>query len=267
MAGIEDDRNLVAAGITPLWVISSVNSERADSAGVSSKSRPERGGLGRMLPMGSAPFVGSGGDGFGDSVEDFGPVFAGAGGGSLLVEGVAGDEGQGEGGLGVDHLLVGEVDLAPGAGLFESGTGERAVAGVGHGDLDGVLVHGGLYAEDVRGYHDVLGEVLGDPAADHEQAGGGIGDLELGDLVEVLGGVDGDVRLALASVLVGDQAEAGGAVREGGAEDGHILLVGGEDDGVAAAGLGGLAVPAEVGSHLADELAGGVGAGGEGGGD
>ena len=68
-------------------------------------------------------------------------------------------------------------------------------------------------------------------------------------------------------VLVGDEAEAGGAVGEGGAEDGDVLLVGGEDDGVAAAGLRGLAVLGEVGAHLADELAGAVGAGLEGVGD
>jgi hypothetical protein len=43
LAGIEDDRNLVAAGITPLWVISSVNSEGEDSAGVSSKKPPRKG--------------------------------------------------------------------------------------------------------------------------------------------------------------------------------------------------------------------------------
>src|SRR5205823_6278809 len=99
------------------------------------------------------------------------------------------------------------------------GTRQSAVASVRNGDLDGVLVHGGVDAEDVGGYDDVLSEVLGDAAADHEQAGGRVGDLELGDLVEVLGGVDRDVRLALALVLVGDEAEAGGAVGEGGAED------------------------------------------------
>ena len=187
--------------------------------------------------------------GDGDLVEDFGPVFAGAGGGGVFVEGVAGDEGQGEGGFGEDHLLVGEVDLAPGAGFLEGGAGEGAVAGVGYGDLDGVLVHGGFDSEDVGGDDDVLGEVFGDAPADHEEAGGGVGDLELGDLVEVLGRVDGDHGLALAGVLVGDEAEAGGAVGEGGAEDGDVLLVGGEDDGVAAAGGGGLAVVDEVLAH------------------
>src|SRR5882672_1838909 len=99
-----------------------------------------------------------GGNGY--LVEDGGPLFSGPGGGGVFVEGVAGDEGKGEGGLGVDHLLVGEVDFAPGTGFFEGGAGEGAVAGVGHGDLDGVLVHGGFDAEDVGGHDDVLGEVF-----------------------------------------------------------------------------------------------------------
>src|SRR5260370_30198789 len=89
---------------------------------LAAKSRPRKGGFLAAPQMGSDPFVGSGGDGFGDFVEDFGPVFSGAGGGGLPVEGVAGDEGQGEGGFGVDHLLGGEADLAPGAGLSEGGT-------------------------------------------------------------------------------------------------------------------------------------------------
>ena len=194
-------------------------------------------------------------DWFVDLLQNFGPVLAGSCGVGLFVEGVAGDEGQGEGGFGEDHLLVGKVDLAPGAGFLEGGAGEGAVAGVGYGDLDGVLVHGGFDAEDVGGNDDVLGEVLGDAAADHEEAGGGIGDLELGDLVEVLGGVDGDHGLTLAGVLVGDESEACGAIGECRAEDGDVLLVGGEDDGVATACLRGLAVGDEVGAHLADELA------------
>ena len=200
-------------------------------------------------------------------VEDFGPFLGGAGGVGLLVEGVSGDEGESECGLGVDHLLVGEIDLAPGAGFFEGGAGECTVTGVGDGDLDGVLVHGGIYAEDLRGDDDVLGEVLGGSAAEHEEAGGGVGDFELGELVEVFGGVDGDHRLALTCMLVGDEAEAGRAVGEGGDEDGDILLVGCEDDGVDSAVLGGLAFALKVGTHLADELAGAVGAGLEGVGD
>ena len=75
-------------------------------------------------------------------------------------------------------------------GFFQRGAGERAVADVGHGDLDGVFVHGGVVAENFGGDDDVLGEVFGNAAADHEQAGGGIGDLDLGEFVEILGGVD-----------------------------------------------------------------------------
>ena len=121
-------------------------------------------------------------------------------------------------------------------------------------------MHGGVDAEDLGGYDDVLREVLGDATADHEEAGARVFDFELGDLVEVLGGVDGDGGLALAGVLVGDEAEACGAVGEGGAEDGDVLLVGGEDDGVVVAVGGGAVVGDEVGAHFADELARGVGA-------
>ena len=200
--------------------------------------------------------------GYWDSIQDFGEALAFAGGGGLLVVGVAGDEGQGEGGFREDHLLVGEVDLAPGAGFLEGGAGEGSVAGVGDGDLDGVLVHGGFDAEDVGGDDDVLREVLGDAAADHEQAGGGVVDLEFGDLVEVLGGVDGDDRLALTGVLVGDEAEAGGAVGEGGAEDGDAFLFVAArtmESGLPASGVRPLVY--EVLAHGLDELAGGVGAG------
>jgi hypothetical protein len=49
------------------------------------------------------------GDGY--LVEDGGPFFSDPGGVGLLVEGVAGDEGESQGGLGVDHLFVGEIDL------------------------------------------------------------------------------------------------------------------------------------------------------------
>ncbi len=49
--------------------------------------------------------------------------------------------------------------------------GERAVADVGDGDLDGVLVHRRVVAEHLGGDDDVLREVLRHAAADHEQAG------------------------------------------------------------------------------------------------
>src|SRR5579871_5255206 len=135
-----------------------------------------------------------GGDG--NLVQNRSPVFAFAGGVGVPVEAIAGDEGEGHGGFGIDHLLIGEVDLAPAAGFLEGRAGESAVAGVGYGDLDGVLVHGSVDAEDLRGDDNVLGEVLGSAAAEHEEASGRIGDLELRELVEVLGGVDGDHRLA-----------------------------------------------------------------------
>ena len=56
-------------------------------------------------------------------------------------------------------------------GFLQRRAGERAVAHVGHGDLDRVLVHVRLVAEDLGGDDDVLREVLGHAAADHEEAG------------------------------------------------------------------------------------------------
>jgi hypothetical protein len=194
-------------------------------------------------------------------IENVCPLLALAGSVRFFVEGVASDEGKGEGGLGIDHLLVGDVYFAPTAGFLQGAAGESAVAGVSYGDLDCVLVHRRFDAEHVRGYDDVLREVFGNAAADHEQTSGGVSDLELGDLVEVLDGVDRNHGLALASVLVGDEAEASGAIGEGGAEDRHVLLVGSEDDGVACASLWSLAFFDEISPHLVDELAGAVGAG------
>lgn len=199
-----------------------------------------------------------------DRFEQAGEVLAGAGGLRVLVEGVAGDQWQGHGGFGVDHLFPGQVNFAPAGSFLQRGAGEGAVAGVGYGDLDGVLVHGnvGVVSEqNLGGHDDVLGEVLGDAAADHQKAGDRIFQFDLGDLVEVLGGVNGDDRLAGTVVLVGDQTEASGAVGEGRAEDGYVLLIGSEDDGVDAAGGRGLAVLDQVFTHGDDELARGVGAG------
>jgi len=47
------------------------------------------------------------------------PVFALAGDVGVLVEAVAGYERKSEGGFGENHLLVGEIDLAPAAGFLE----------------------------------------------------------------------------------------------------------------------------------------------------
>ena len=67
-------------------------------------------------------------------------------------------------------------------------------------------------------------------------------------------------------MLVGDEAEAGGAVGEGGDRKWGRPSCRRRDDGIDAA-LAGLAVALEIGAHLADEFAGAVGAGLEGIGD
>src|ERR1700733_16095159 len=119
----------------------------------------------------------------------------------LLVPGVPGNQWQSDGGFAINHLLEGSVYLAPGTGFLERARGERSVAHIGYRDLDRVLVHGRLGAQDIRGNDNVLREVLGYATADHQQARGGVGDLELRQLVEVLGGIERYLRLVAACVL------------------------------------------------------------------
>src|SRR6185437_5716112 len=107
----------------------------------------------------------------------------------------------------------------------------------------------------VGGNHDVLREVLRHAATDHQQARGRVLDLDLRQLVEVLAGINGAMRLALARMHVRHDAEAERAVRERRAEDRHVLLVAGEHDRVWLAGCGRASVLLQVASHLADELA------------
>src|SRR5438552_4750260 len=63
---------------------------------------------------------------------------------AAAVPGVAGDDGDSEGGFAIDHLLVGGIDLAPARGFLERRAAQGAVADVGDGDLNGVLVHLGI---------------------------------------------------------------------------------------------------------------------------
>src|SRR5204863_4559529 len=112
--------------------------------------------------------------------------------------------------------------------------GQGAVADVGDGDLDRVLVHRRIVAEDLGADDDVLGEILGHAAADHEQAGGGVLDLELGELVEVPAAVPAGAGAVAAVDHVGDKAEPGGTVGKSRAEDGHVALVTLVHDAVAA---------------------------------
>ena len=173
--------------------------------------------------------------------------------------GVGDDGGDDGGAFSIDHLLEFLADLAPAAGLEECGGGAGAVADVGHGDLDGVLVHGDFLAEDFGADDGVLGEVLGCAATDHEEATLGTVHLDLGELEEVGHAVDADVGLAglFAEPLVLADAEACGAVAKGGAEDGDAALVAGLDEAVFlhAVTLG------EPFANVVEELAAAVGTG------
>lgn len=167
-----------------------------------------------------------------------------------FVIGVSGDERHGNGGFSEDHLLVDGIDLAPRAGLLERRAGERAVTFVGHGDLHGVGVHRNIFvAKYLSRNNDVLRKVLRHAAADHEDAGLVVLDLDFGQLAEVLDRVDGDVIVGVMPLVV-HQAETGGAVRESRAEDRHAFLVGFVNDGVLVEPL-----LLDVLAHLDDELA------------
>ena len=167
---------------------------------------------------------------------------------------VAGDGGDDGGAFGVDHLLVGHVHLAPGAGFLQRGRGAGSVAHVGHRDLDGVLVHGHVEAEDFGANDGVLREVLRGAAADHEQARGAGLDFDLGQFHEILHGVDGHVLVGVLPLVLAD-AESRAAVGECRAENGHSALIAGLDEAVF---LHGVAL-AEPFADFPDELAGRVG--------
>ena len=85
----------------------------------------------------------------------------------------------------------------------------------------------------------------------------GILDLQQSEFVKVFAAVDADGWLAgcRPGVNVGDEAEPGRAVAERRTEDRDVLLICLGHDAV-----GGLAVLLEIGSHLADDFAGAVGA-------
>ena len=88
-------------------------------------------------------------------------------------------------------------NLAPARRFLKRRGGAGAVADVGNGDLHGVLVHlDVLMAEDFRADDRVLGEVLGNAAANHQEAGSACFNLEVGQLKEVGDGVEHHIRLA-----------------------------------------------------------------------
>ena len=168
------------------------------------------------------------------------------------VPGVAGEEREDAGRLGEDHLLHRGRDLAPARRFLERRGGAGAVAHVGDGDLHRIFVHLDIVvAEDFRADDSVLREVLGNAAADHQQAGGARLDLDVGQLAEVGDRVEHHVvAAALHRVdLVLDEAEARRAVDEGRAEDRHVMLVGELDEAALLLGVA-LAQPL---AHLADE--------------
>ena len=101
-------------------------------------------------------------------------------------------------------------------------------------------------------------KVLGHAAADHQQAGHARGDFYVGQLAKIGDAVEREVGLArLGAIdLVLDEAEPGTGVGEGGAENGHVMLVGELDEAV-----GFLAVHGQPLAHLADEGAAAVGLG------
>src|SRR5439155_13193012 len=71
----------------------------------------------------------------------------------------------------------------------------------------------------------ILREILRHAAADHEDAGRRVLNLQLRQLVKILAAIPRNVRLAFARMQVMDQSKAGRAIAERGAEDRHILLI------------------------------------------
>ncbi len=168
---------------------------------------------------------------------------------------IARNQRKGDRGLGKDHLLIGQIDLAPRTGFLQCRSAQRAIAYIGYRYLDRILVHRRFHAQDVRSYDDVLRKILRYAAAHHQQTRGGHLQLKLGQLIKVLGRIERDHRLALPFVLMRDKAEARGAVRKGRHKDRHILLVAGKHDRVVVAALRRTAVLLQIRTHLADDLA------------
>lgn len=175
--------------------------------------------------------------------------------------GVADDEWYDGGGFGVYHLFVEGVDFSPRGGFFEGRAGAGAVAGVGHGNLDGVLVHRHVVAEAFGAYDGVLRKVFGRAAANHEESACLGGEFNLRQFAEVgyrINGEEGFFRFDTFR-LVHDQSEAGAAIGECGYEDGHVMFVASLYQGIFFHGVLGEPV-----SGFPEEFAGGVGTGFEG---
>ena len=87
-----------------------------------------------------------------------------------------------------------------------------------------------LCHEDVGRDDDILGKIFGYTAAEHEQARHRVVELDLRQLVKILGAVEAGFGLPAALVIMGYDTQAGGAIGKRGAEDGHAVLIGGVDN-------------------------------------
>ena len=172
---------------------------------------------------------------------------------------IRGDKRNDRGAFGIDHLLQLLAHLAPAAGFEQRGRRAGAVAHVGNGNLDGILVHRYLVTQNLGADNGVLGKVLGRAATDHKETRLGAGHLDLSQLYKVAHRVDAKIRLAFlgALPLMLADAETCRAVTECGHKDRHTALVAGLNQAVL---LHGTAVVQPL-AKLIDELARAVGTG------
>ena len=146
-----------------------------------------------------------------------------------VVVNIRGDKRNDRGAFGIDHLLQLLAHLAPAAGFEQRGRRAGAVAHVGNGNLDGILVHRYLVTQNLGADNGVLGKVLGRAATDHKKTRLGAGHLDLSQLYKVAHRVDAQIRLAFlgALPLMLADAETCRAVAECGHKDRHTALVAG----------------------------------------
>ena len=114
-----------------------------------------------------------------------------------------------------------------------------------------------LVTKDLGAHHRVLRKVLGDAAADHQQAGGTGLDLDVGQFTEVGDRIeDHIVATALHRIdLVLDQPKAGRTVDECRAEDRHVMFIRGLDQAVGFLGI----ARGQPFAHFLDEFAARIG--------
>ncbi|OPY10066.1 MAG: hypothetical protein A4E66_01649 [Syntrophus sp. PtaB.Bin001] len=120
---------------------------------------------------------------------------------------------------------MGNINLPPRCRFTEGRTGTGTVTGVRHGDLDGVAMHGHFLAQYFRTHHSILGKILGNTPADHQQSGIFHRHLYCSQFPEILYGIKTHMPVRRI-YLVEDQSESGAAVRKSRAEYRHILFKG-----------------------------------------